>query len=64
MIKSYQIIEKLDLDFLSKVTGIAKNHVEQLFEVGDHFRISNKKYKIIHKTEEDNNRFFICQVWQ
>ncbi len=59
----YQIIEKIDADFLSAIIGLTKDAVEELFVVGDNFKIKQKQFKIIHKTKEKDKTIFICHVW-
>lgn len=59
----YQVIEKLDLDFLSKITGLTKKAAEEAFMIGDIFKIEARQFKIIQKTKENENIVFICHVW-
>ncbi|MCM8759964.1 MAG: hypothetical protein NC906_09380 [Candidatus Omnitrophica bacterium] len=62
--KNVQIYEKIDSSFLASLTGLKKEIIEQIFLVGDTFRVSNKKYKICQTAEENNQKVFLCQVWQ
>lgn len=64
MITKNQVFEKIDLSFLAGITGLKKEIVEQIFLIGDTFRVSDKKYKICQTAEEDGKKIFLCQVWQ
>ncbi|WP_353684376.1 hypothetical protein V4D30_00910 [Thermodesulfovibrio sp. 3907-1M] len=59
----YQVVEKINSDFLSKVTGLKKEAIEEVFMIGDTFRIKEKRFKIIYRTKENNEIIFICHVW-
>ncbi|MEM3335882.1 MAG: hypothetical protein QXY47_07615 [Thermoplasmata archaeon] len=64
MFKNYQMFEKIDLSFLTGITGLKEEVVKQIFLVGDCFKVSGRKYKICQTTEEDGKKVFLCQVWQ
>lgn len=59
----YQVVEKINSDFLSKVTGLKKEAIEEVFMIGDTFRIKEKRFKIIYRTKENNEIIFICHAW-